>query len=184
MVATLISGFFLVSVACSDQSPISPSAGPAVNGGAAAARAAAAAGVYDLSFNVIQAGTLQPVTTLPVSSQELILLAHVADAAGNPAQKGSVTFEYCSYKKGPPNQLSNPDEAPSSACADGSAAWARLGSRSIGFGGCPGLQPGEVCWPFGIVQIPRTVGFRFTYSSQGSGIATSTTAPEDFTWTE
>ena len=36
---------------------------------------------------------------------------------------------------------------------------------------------------FGIVQIPRDVGFRMRYDPQRSGIAAATTVPENFTWT-
>ena len=36
---------------------------------------------------------------------------------------------------------------------------------------------------FGLVVIPRTVGFRFKYASQGSSVASGTGAPADFTWT-
>jgi hypothetical protein len=37
---------------------------------------------------------------------------------------------------------------------------------------------------FGIVRIPRTVGFRFRYASQGSGIASGISAARNFTWIE
>jgi len=33
------------------------------------------------------------------------------------------------------------------------------------------------------LRIPRTVGFRFKYSSKGSGIADGTSEAKDFTWT-
>jgi hypothetical protein len=35
---------------------------------------------------------------------------------------------------------------------------------------------------FGIVLIPRTVGFRFTFSGKRSGIASGVSEPRDFTW--
>jgi hypothetical protein len=37
---------------------------------------------------------------------------------------------------------------------------------------------------FGIVSIPRVVGFRIRYEPQGSGIPAGMTAPENFTWVE
>jgi len=138
----------------------------------------AAVGSYQLSFLNT---SLQPVTSLPVctqtSCQELVLGAHVDDGAGNPAQSGSVTFQYCSYKGLPPQDITRADEAPSSACADGSASWQSLPSNlSVDASGNAYLD-------FGAVRIPRTVGFRFKYTSQHSNVASGVSAPQDFTWT-
>ena len=36
---------------------------------------------------------------------------------------------------------------------------------------------------FGVVRLPRDVGFRFRYASQGSGIASGTSQAKNFTWT-
>ena len=36
---------------------------------------------------------------------------------------------------------------------------------------------------FGVVRLPRDVGFRFRYASQGSGIASGTSQSKNFTWT-
>ena len=35
---------------------------------------------------------------------------------------------------------------------------------------------------FGIVRIPRTVGFRFRFNGQGSGIGSGTSSAQNFTW--
>lgn len=139
--------------------------------------------MYTLSFTVLGNGTYRQVSSLPVLSEELTLKAYVADSLGRPAQKGTVTFEYCSYKGGPPNDLARADEAPKEACEQGLARWSRLTSISVNGGRCPFLGTGYACMNFGIVQIPRDVGFRIRYEPQGSGIPAGETAPENFTWT-
>jgi len=143
----------------------------------------AASGVYDLSFRVFRNGVFEPVSSLPVLSAEMILMAHVEDASGNPAQSGTVTFEYCSYKGRPPGDIDNPDEAPKEACDAGTATWDRLGRASIGT--CLGHQlPGTACAFFGVVRIPRDVGFRFKYAGPRRGGVDSGMSDElDFTWT-
>lgn len=168
--------------ACSNQSPVTPSPGSAIAGDLSARPAAAVPGVYDLSFNVFQNQTYQEVSSLAVSSQELILKAYVTDSSGLPAQKGTVTFEYCSYKGGPPNDIARADEAPKEACEQGTASWARLTAVSVSAGRCPTLGTGYACMNFGIVRIPRDVGFRISYQPQGSGIPAGMTEPENFTW--
>jgi hypothetical protein len=157
------------------------SAGAAAGPRAAVANASAT-GTYTLSFIARVDGTLQEVTSLPVLSTELILKAYVADSSGQPAQRGTVTFEYCSYKGGPPNDITRADEAPKEACEQGTASWARLMSLSVTAGTCPGLGTGYACVNFGIVRIPRDVGFRFRYSPQGSSIAAGTSEAKNFTW--
>ncbi len=170
--------------ACASESPVAPSPLSGEGGDLSAKPSAALPGVYDLSFTVWSGGVLQPVSSLPVKSQELILKAYVTDNSGSPATKGRVTFEYCSYKGGPPNDITRPDEAPKEACEDGQATWARLDSVSVASGFCPSLGAGYACLNFGIVSIPRVVGFRIRYEPQGSDIPAGTTAPENFTWVE
>ena len=180
-----------MSVGCSTSSPVSPSAtgesptslappsAPSRTSVTLSTPSSAAPGVpgsYDLSFF----SNGQEVTTLPVcqpsTCPELILRAHVEGSSG-PAQRGTVTFQYCSYKGGPPNDLNRPDEAPSSACEiDGTARWTTLLTLKIDVNGDASMN-------FGYVTIPRTVGFRIRYSPQGSGIASGASLPEDFTWT-
>jgi hypothetical protein len=40
----------------------------------------------------------------------------------------------------------------------------------------------QVYFDFGTVLIPRTVGFRFRYLGQGSGIPNGMSDPQNFTW--
>lgn len=168
--------------ACSDKSPVAPTASSGLAEDLSAKPSAAVSGVYDLSFNVYRNGTYEEVSSLPVGSQELMLKGYVTDSSGRAAQKGTVTFEYCSYKGGPPNDITRADEAPREACEQGEATWARLASISVTAGHCPTLGTGYACMNFGVVQIPRDVGFRIRYQPQGSGIAAGMTEPENFTW--
>jgi hypothetical protein len=175
IVAVLVAGAF---VACSDQSPVAPGATPDGVGNPSLL-SQPAPGSYDISFFTSGTGGLVPVNSLPVCTvacPELILGAHVEDAAGDPAQGGAVIFQYCSLKGLPPNDIERADEAPSAACASGLGTWANLGSA------VPVTASGDAYLDFGFVVIPRTVGFRFRYLGQGSGIANGTSAPEDFTW--
>ena len=179
-VAAVIVAGALVATACTGESPVSPSASSAGIGGLDARPPKAPSGSYALSFNVYQGGTLQPVPTLPVLYRELILRAHVTDASGVPATTGSVTFEYCSLNGLPPGDITRADEAPKEACADGSASWDRLGSLPVGT--CLGPGSGSACYNFGIVRIPRTVGFRFRFAGQKSNVASGTSEALNFTW--
>ena len=177
----LVLGVFAFA-GCSNPSPVAPAAAAGA-GELSAKPSAAATGVYTLSFVASLNGTLQEVTSLPVQSAELILKASVTSSTGSAAQAGTVTFEYCSYKGGPPNDITRADEAPKEACDEGTASWARLRSLSINSGTCPALGPGYACLNFGVVRLPRDVGFRFRYASQGSGIASGTSPSKNFTWT-
>jgi hypothetical protein len=161
--------------ACSDRSPVSPAAGG--DPVAVLSRASqSAAGSYELSFFKSSSSGLEPVASLPVLGAELILGAHIQDQVGVPAQRGTVTFQYCSLKRLPPGDINRADEAPSAKCADGSASWANLGSVSVD-------ASGNAYLVFGIVRIPRVVGFRCKYSPQGGSIASGVCTPKDFLWT-
>ena len=177
----LVLGVFAFA-GCSNQTPLAPAAAAGGAGELSAKPSAATPGVYKLTFMASVDGTLQEVTSLPVQTAELILQASVTSSAGSAAQAGTVTFEYCSYKGGPPNDITRADEAPKEACEQGTASWARLRSLTVS-GMCPGLGAGYTCLSFGIVRLPRDVGFRFRYASQGSGIASGTSQPKNFTWT-
>jgi hypothetical protein len=171
--------------ACSGaQSPAAPDSAAAATDSLNAKASAAVPGLYDLTFNTYRKGAYTEVSSLSVRSQELILKAHVTDSTGAPAKKGAVTFEYCSYTGGPSNDITQPDEAPKEACDAGTATWARLESMSVDSGRCPTLGVGYACSVFGIVRIPRAVGFRFRYNAQGSGIAAGTSETKNFTWTQ
>ena len=169
---------------CSNQTPLAPAAAAGGAGELSAKPSAAPPGVYTLTFMARVDGTLQEVTNLPVQTAELILKASVMSSTGSAAQAGTVTFEYCSYKGGPPNDNTRADEAPKEACEQGTASWARLRSLYAS-SECPALEaePGYACLGFGIVRLPRDVGFRFRYASQGSGIASGTSQSRNFTWT-
>jgi hypothetical protein len=173
----------LAFAACSGQSPAAPA--PALDGlsATAAKTPVAIPGIYRLTFNTYQNGIYTEVASLPVDSDELILKAYVSDGAGAPAQSGTVTFEYCSYKGGPPNDITRADEAPKEACEQGTASWARLTSMTVDAGRCPALGVGYACMNFGVVHVPRDVGFRFRYSAQKSAIASGTSEARNFTWT-
>jgi hypothetical protein len=47
---------------------------------------------------------------------------------------------------------------------------------------CPFPSAGYTCVNFGIVSIPRVVGFRIRYEPQGSSIPAGVTPPENFIW--
>ena len=177
------------AVACSSQSPVTPSDGAGVPP-SLDARPSTTTGVYDLAFfNFVpgtesQAGRYEEVTSLPVNTGSLYLKGRVTDSSGNPAQKGTVRFEYCSYGR-PYNDITRPDEAPKEACDLGTATWTLRESRTIGtFGSCPPALAGagSVCNEFGRVRIARDVGFRISYQPQGSGIPAGSSTPENFTW--
>jgi hypothetical protein len=161
----------ITSAACSDSPVASHATG--IDAQQRAARQTGTAGVYELSF---LDNSRQPVTTLAVGGPELILKAHVSDASGNPAQSGSVEFQYCSLKGLPPGDITRADETPSIDCTTKAATWARLLTLSVD-------SNGNAFMNFGYVSIPRTIGFRFRYSSQRSGIASGSSVPQDFTWT-
>jgi len=158
--------------ACSSEPPAAPATlSNPVSHNALIARGVP--GTYQLMFLNT---ALQPVTSLIAGSgQELVLGAHVQDAAGSPAAGGSVTFEYCSFKGLPPNDINRADEAPTSACLTGAGTWARLLGITVN-------ASGNAYMNFGFVLIPRTVGFRFRYSSQRSFIGSGVSSPHDFTW--
>ena len=158
--ALLATAFALV--ACSEQSPVAPIAGP---DGVAMARVAAATGSYAISFlketstGLALAADAEPVGTF------LVLKSEVRDAAGNLAQSGNVKYEYC---------VSKGDYAPSAVCNNGAGSWRRLLSMDI--------DPVGQLAAFGACTTPRTIGFRFTFSGRSSGIASAVSQSRDFTW--
>ena len=170
LVIAAVAGALLV--ACSGESPVAPNETVEMQAALARQTSTSTSGIYQLSFFT---NGLVPVTTLVVGSGELILGAHITDAAGTPVQSGSVTFQYCSLKGLPSNDINRADEAPSSECASGAASWARLTTVPVN-------ASGDAYMDFGIVQMPRTVGFRFLYRSSGGRVARGASAPQDFTW--
>jgi hypothetical protein len=125
-------------------------------------------GIYEISFFADTLEGLVPLTnnSLPVLT-ELVLKAHVEDTSGHPVKRGSVIFQDCLLKGNP---------APSAACVSGSGAWSHLITLPID-------QFGNALVDYGFVSTPRTtIGFRFRYIGQGSGIANSPSASGDVTW--
>jgi hypothetical protein len=171
----LAAAIAVTGAACSEQQPVAPLANDVdvvLPNDVDLVLAKAVAGSYELSF--LKNG--QEVLSLPVGAgSEVLLKAHIDDTFGNPATDGNVTFQYCSYKGLPPNDITRADEAPSAACADGSATWKNLVTTTVD-------ASGNAYMNFGIVQIPRTVGFRFKYMGKGTGIANGVSDPKDFTW--
>jgi hypothetical protein len=151
------------------------------SGNAALARAQKVPGNYELFFFKSGPEGLEPVSSLPVCTkaacEELTLNAHITEeSSGLAAQGGLATFQYCSYKGLPPNDITRADEAPLEACEiDGTARWANLATLKVN-------QSGDAFLDFGIVQIPRTVGFRVKYKGQGD-IVSGVSDPTNFVWT-
>lgn len=155
---------------CSSQSPTAPAGGAGIGGELSARPSSGTPGVYQLSFLYLG----QPVQSLPVG-QEVALKALVLNATtGLPATDGTVTFQYCS-RAGRKNDRTDADEAPRVECDEGAAKWATVVSVRLN-------QKGEAFGGFGFVQIPRTIGFRFLFRPEKSGIDTGISAHLDFRW--
>lgn len=168
LVAVLFAGAAVAG--CSSQSPVTPSASSVGISELSARPSSSVPGQYQLSF--LHRG--QPVQSLPVG-QELSLKALVLNATtGRPATDGTATFQYCS-RSGRKNDITDADEAPKVECDEGSARWATVVSVGIN-------QNGEAFGGFGFVQIPRTIGFRFLFRPEKSGIASGVSSHLDFTW--
>jgi hypothetical protein len=138
------------SVACTE-SAVEPSAPDASAGPTSLARTQPVLGQYDIEFRW---------------SGELAVIAHVRDASGAAPTGGSVTFQYCSLKGLPTNDITQPDEAPASACTDGSGRWRSLLKMRLN-------QFGDAGMNFGSVSVVTVIGFRVVYAPEGSGVAAS-----------
>lgn len=136
------------SVAC-NEAVVAPDTADGMESPTALARPQQAPGQYDIEFRW---------------SGELAVIAHVRDAEGAAPTGGSVTFQYCSLKGLPPGDITQPDEAPASACADGSGRWRNLLRANLD-------DSGDVGMGFGVVSVVTVIGFRITYSPQGSNVA-------------
>ena len=167
-----IAGIFLL-FGCSDESPVSSSSTEQF---VTESLAQAAPGSYQLSF---LASSGQPVSSLPVN-RELVLHASVQDSNGVSAQRGAVKFQFCSRRGGLSLQR---DCLPKIECqSGGTGVWVLVTTMKVDAGTCPGLGSGNACVIFGLLSSPRTVGFRFEYTSQGSGIANGMSPALDFSW--
>jgi hypothetical protein len=112
------------------------------------------------------------VLTIEPAGGGATLKAYVTDASGNPANSGTAVFQYCRSRGAP---------APSAECTSGSGRWA--------FWGRAGILPdghqneGYALMAYHLAPAPgTTIGFRFRYSGQGSGIANGTSLPVDYSW--
>lgn len=153
--------------ACAGQSPVTPSRAAEIGGqDQLAGKAAAAAGTFDISFLKESTSGLQPVPDLTLGVGEyLVLKSSIADASGNPVRSGQVTYEYCTRRN---------VAAAAAECQSGSGTWTRLLSMSV--------DPIGSLAGFGSCSTPRTIGFRFRYTAQGSGIANGVSPAKDVTW--
>lgn len=153
---SLVAAFLatVVFAACSDQSPVAPGATPDLIGGPSLL-SRPVLGTYELSF-------------LPTGSGlGVVLKAHVEDASNNPAQSGTAIFQYCSLQG---------DPAPSTDCDTGSGSWVHFGMAGF-------LASGDALLTFDLAPPSgTTIGFRFRYIGQGSGIANGVSAPGDHTF--
>jgi hypothetical protein len=102
----------------------------------------------------------------------VILVAYVADASGDPAESGTAIFQYCSLHGEP---------APRTDCNTGSGNWVHWGMAGII--PPPFESAGYAFMTYSLAPTAgTTIGFRFRYIGQGSGIANGVSEPEDFTW--
>jgi hypothetical protein len=139
-------------------------------------------GTYELTLFKDARGGITEITDLnPLFvNEELVLWAHVEDSSGVPASSGSVTFQVCRHGR--------TDPRPSSDCdIGGTARWVSLITMKVTAETCLALPqeahgPGNACVDFGFVANPRTIGFRFRYTGQGSGIAGDISDSKDATW--
>jgi len=129
-------------------------------------------GSYELLF-------LDPLTHQEVTMQSfgeaVTLHAQIDDASGIAADGGRVVFQYCSLKGRPSNDITRVDEVPFEKCESGEANWANLA-------GVPVNALGNAELVFCCPMITPTIGFRYTYMGQGSGIDNFTILPKNFNW--
>jgi hypothetical protein len=111
------------------------------------------------------------VLTVVVAGLGAQLQAYVTDASGTPAQTGTAVFQYCRSRGAP---------APAAECTSGLGRWAFWGRAGII---ADGQFEGYALMAYHLAPAPgTTIGFRFRYSGQGSGIANGTSLPVDFSW--
>lgn len=138
-------------IACSGEPPVGPADAKGPDD-AELRLARAVPGNYDLEF--LWSGTA------------LTIIAHVRDASNAAPDGGTITLQYCSLGQ-PTNDITQPDEAASSACADHSGHWVTLARGSVN-------SSGDLILPFGPVTVVTVIGFRLVYTGQGSGVQNAT----------
>ena len=84
-----------------------------------------------------------------------------------------MVIQYCSYNGFPKFDITQPDEAASSACADHSAHWVTLTRQSLN-------PAGDATLPFGPVTVVTVIGFRLRYTGGGSGVENHTLVEDWF----
>jgi hypothetical protein len=152
----------LAFVACSDQSPVAP--GATADGAQYATTLAQPAEGQTYLFTVY---------ATPVG-RGAVLDAYVEDASGNPATSGTAFFQYCALQQVP---------APSAECDSGSGHWVFWVRAGIIHTDPPGPNEGHALAVYDLAPPSgTTIGFRFRYLGQGSGIANETSNSADYTW--
>jgi hypothetical protein len=141
-------------IACSAPSPVAPLSRDHVDD--AIQLSQPAPGQYDLEFSW--------------SGTQLTVIGHVRDAGNAAPGGGTVSLQYCSYGQ-PTNDITQPDEAPVSACADHTGHWVTLAR-----GGLDSF--GDFTLPFGPVTVVTVIGFRLVYVGQGSGVQNGSVAED------
>jgi hypothetical protein len=169
-------------VACSRQLPAAPSVAGRVPSSATfldtgTLNPQAVAGSYTLNLANTK-GEIVETLTLGTLYSELLLWAQVRDSSGVLATGGAVIFQAC--RRGGTDYTV---WRPSAECASGQANWVHLATVSVEEG-CPPFAPevGNACRIFGTMPAPTTIGFRYRYIGQGSGIANGESASQDMTW--
>jgi hypothetical protein len=168
-------------VACSDQPPAAPSAPSAVPSsatleGSGGLTPQAVGGSYTLN---LANTTGQIVSTLPTCGHigELLLWAQVRDSSGGLAPGGTVILEVCRRGGGTSTWR------PSAECDSGAASWLHVSTVKVTEGCFPfAPETGNACRVFGCMPTPRTIGFRYRYIGQGTGIANGVSPSKDMTW--
>lgn len=145
-------------VACSDASPVAPGA-TSEHPQPEILLSQPELGQYDLEF--LWNGTA------------LTIVAHVRAAGGGAPDGGTAVLQYCSYNGFPTDDITQPDEAPSSACDDRSAHWNTLTRLTLN-------SSGDATLPFGPVSVVTVIGFRLRYIGEGSGVMNSTLVEDWF----
>lgn len=142
-------------VACSDRSPVAPHASPD-HLESAIPLSQPELGQYDLEFS------------WNATTRLVTIIAHVRDGGGGAPGGGTVALAYCSYNGYPTDDITQPDEAPTSACADHTAHWRTLTRTTLPASG------DAVLWALGPVNVVTVIGFRLVYIGGGSGVQNHT----------
>jgi hypothetical protein len=156
-----------LGICACDQASVAPATTPAAPTALEARGSSAPTGFYTMTF--LHYG--QEVTTLPAgpySVSHILVKVHVEDINHQPVQSGSVLYEVCTYK-------GTGKSAPSAACADGTARWAREVNVEVN-------PKGDTYAGRDAVRVPCVMGWRATYSGSQT-TAPGKMGPVDFIWT-